>query len=100
MAVREGDFLTTGHGCDSITSLAISLVRTVRANGIVGAVLGTPTVVHEVPPDIPPCQTHSSTLKQGSPNVLIGGIRWGREEDSADAGAMLTGSLNVLVNGR
>ena len=100
MAVREGDFLTTGHGCDAITSLAISLVRTVRANGIVGAVLGTPTVVHEVPPDIPPCQTHSSTLKQGSPNVLIGGIRWGREEDSADAGAMLTGSLNVLVNGR
>ena len=46
MAVREGDKLTTGHGCDAITSLAISLVRTVKANGIVGAVLGTPTVVH------------------------------------------------------
>ena len=100
MAVREGDRLTTGHGCDAITSLAISLVRTVRANGIVGAVLGSPTVVHLVPPDIPPCQTHSSTLKQGSLNVLIGGIPWGRIGDSADAGAMISGSLNVLVNGR
>ena len=100
MAVREGDKLTTGHGCDAITSLAISLVRTVGANGIVGAVLGSPTVVHLVPPNIPPCQTHASTLKQGSLNVLIGGIPWGREGDSADAGAMLKGSLNVLVNGR
>ena len=34
MAVREGDPLTTGHGCDSITNLATSLVRTVKANGI------------------------------------------------------------------
>jgi len=99
MAVREGDFLTTGHGCDAITSLATSLVRTVRANGIVGAVLGTPTVVHQVPPNIPPCQTHSSTLKQGSLNVLIGGIPWGRTTDSADSGAMVLTSLNVLVNG-
>ena len=97
MAVREGDKLTTGHGCDAITSLAISLVRTVRANGIVGAVLGSPTVVHLVPPNIPPCQTHASTLKQGSLNVLIGGIPWGRIGDSADAGAMTSGSGDVSV---
>ena len=99
MAVREGDKLTTGHGCDAITSLAISLVRKVKANGIVGAVLGTPTVVHLVPPDIPPCQTHSSTLKQGSLNVLIGGIPWGRIGDSADAGAMTSGSDTVFAGG-
>ena len=35
MAVREGDPLTTGHGCDSITNLSTSLKRTVKANGIV-----------------------------------------------------------------
>jgi len=99
MAVREGDKLTTGHGCAAITTLALSLVRTVKANGIYGAVRGTPTVSHLI--GTPPlCINHKSTLKQGSLNVLIGGIPWGREGDSADDGAMLKGSLNVLVNGR
>ena len=102
MAVREGDELTTGHSCAAKTTLALSLVRTVKANGIYGAVKDTPTVSHLFPNDSPPpeCISHKSKLKQGSPNVLIGGIPWGREEDSADAGAMLRGSLNVLVNGR
>ena len=100
MAVREGDPLTTGHGCDSITNLATSLVRTVKANAIPGAVLGTPTVVHLVPPIIPPCSSHASTLKAGSTNVKIGDIPWGRVGDSADAGSMISGSMNVLVNGR
>ena len=100
MAVREGDALTTGHGCDSVTTLAISLVRTTRANSIFCAVQGTPTVVHEVPPIIPPCSTHAAALNIGSPNVRVGGIPWGRVADSADSGAMISGSLNVLVNGR
>ena len=100
MAVREGDPLTTGHGCDSVTTLAISLVRTTRANSIFCAVQGTPTVVHEVPPIIPPCSTHAAALNIGSPNVRVGGIPWGRVADSADSGAMISCSLNVLVNGR
>jgi len=102
MAVREGDFLTTGHGCDGITTLAISLVRTVRANGIIGAVRGTPTSPHTIliPGDPPKCISHPAVLNQGSPSVLIGGIPWGRVGDSADGGAMISGSLNVLVNGR
>ena len=99
MAVREGDFLTTGHGCTGITNLAISLVRTVKANGIVGAVLGTPTVSHLV--GTPPiCGSHVAVLNEGSLNVKIGGIPWGRLGDSADNGVMITGSTNVLVNGR
>jgi uncharacterized Zn-binding protein involved in type VI secretion len=102
MAVREGDFLTTGHGCTSITTLAISLIRTVLANRIVGAVRGTPVSPHTIPnnDDPPKCVSHSAVLNQGSPNVLIGGIPWGRVGDSADNGAMISGSLNVLVNGR
>jgi len=98
MAVREGDPLTTGHACTAITSLATSLVRTVKANAIPGAVLGTPTVSHTNPP-LPICPAHISTLKKGSTNVKIGGIPWGRVGDSADSGAMISGSLNVLVNG-
>ena len=100
MAVRDGDPLTTGHGCDSITTLALSLIRTVKANAIPGAVLGTPTVTHLVPPIIPPCSSHIANLNEGSPTVKIGGIPWGRVGDSADAGAMISGSMNVKVNGR
>jgi len=99
MAVREGDPLTTGHACTGITTLAISLVRTVKANGIVGAVMGTPTVAHPFPP-LPICPAHIAALNQGSTNVKIGGIPWGRIGDSADAGAMISGSLNVLANGK
>ena len=102
MAVREGDFLTTGHGCTSITTLATSLIRTVRANGILGAVRGTPVSPHTIPnnDDPPKCVSHSAVLNQGSPNVRIGNIPWGRLGDSADGGVMITGSTNVLVNGR
>ena len=100
MAVREGDPLSTGHGCDSVTTLALSLVRTTRANSIFCAVQGTITVTHLVPPNVPPCGSHAAFLNAGSSNVKIGGIPWGRVGDSADAGAMISGSLNVLVNGR
>ena len=100
MAVREGDPLSTGHGCDSVTTLALSLVRTTRANSIFCAVVGTITVTHLVPPNVPPCGSHAAFLNAGSSNVKIGGIPWGRVGDSADAGAMISGSTNVLVNGR
>ena len=97
MAVREGDPLSTGHGCDSVTTLALSLVRTTRANSIFCAVQGTITVTHLVPPNVPPCGSHAAFLNTGSPNVKIGGIPWGRVGDSADAGAMTSGSGNVFA---
>ena len=100
MAVREGDPLTTGHGCDSVTTLLTSPNKTTRANSIFCAVQGTITVPHLVPPNVPPCGSHAAFLNTGSPNVSIGGIPWGRVGDSADAGAMISGSLNVLVNGK
>ena len=100
MAVREGDPLTTGHGCDSVTTLLLSPNKTTRANSIFCAVQGTITVTHLVPPNVPPCGSHAAFLNAGSPNVSIGGIPWGRVGDSADAGAMISGSLNVLVNKR
>ena len=100
MAVREGDPLSTGHGCDSVTTLLTSPNKTTRANSIFCAVVGTITVTHLVPPNVPPCGSHAAFLNAGSPNVSIGGIPWGRVGDSADAGAMISGSVNVLVNGR
>lgn len=95
--VRVGDTLTTGHGCVGITTLAGANQGSVYVNGILAAVVGAPTVAHPFPPD-PPCAPHVANLNAGSPNVFIEGIPVGRIGDSADAGAMISGSPNVFAN--
>ena len=60
------------------------------------AVIGAPTVSHPFPPD-PPCAPHVSQLNAGSATVWINGIKVGRIGDSADAGAMTTGSPDVTA---
>jgi uncharacterized Zn-binding protein involved in type VI secretion len=95
--VREGDSLSTGHGCVGSTTLASANQGSVFVNGILAAVVGAPTVAHPFPPD-PPCAPHVANLNAGSPNVFIEGIPVGRVGDSADAGAMTSGSPNVFAN--
>jgi len=96
--VRIGDSLSTGHACTGVTTLADSNTdQTVTANGIPIAVVGAPTVPHPAPP-VPPCPPHVANLNAGSPNVFINGIAVGRIGDSADAGAMISGSGNVIAN--
>jgi uncharacterized Zn-binding protein involved in type VI secretion len=95
--VRVGDPLSTGHGCVGSTTLASANQGSVFVNGILAAVVGAPTVAHPVPPD-PPCAPHVANLNAGSPNVFIEGIPVGRVGDSADAGAMTSGSPNVFAN--
>jgi len=92
--VRKGDELSTGHGCVSTTTLDTPIQSTVYVNGILAAVKGTPTVSHPFPPD-PPCAPHVANLNVGSSTVSIEGIAVGRVGDSADAGAMTSGSPNV-----
>ena len=94
--VREGDSLDTGHGCVSTTTLASANQSSVFANGILVAVVGAPTVSHPFPPD-PPCDPHVAFLNAGSSTVTIGGIAVGRVGDSADEGAMSSGSPTVSV---
>ena len=96
---RQGDSLTTGHICTATTTLDAPGQTTVRANGILIARIGDPTVSHPNPP-VPLCPNHVAVVNAGSPNVFVVGIQVGRIGDSADAGAMISGSLNVLVNGR
>ena len=95
--VREGDSLSTGHGCSSTTTLASANQGSVFVNGILAAVIGAPTVPHPFPPN-PPCAPHVANLNAGSPNVFIEGIAVGRIGDSADAGSMTSGSSNVFAN--
>ena len=93
---RVGDSLSTGHICTSTTTIASSNTDgTVKANGINVIVVGAPTVSHPFPPN-PPCAPHVATVNAGSATVRVHGISVARIGDSADAGAMTSGSGNVF----
>ena len=95
---RKGDTLSTGHICVSTTTLDTPGQSKVYANNILVARIGDPTVPHPFPP-LPPCADHVANVNAGSPNVYCHGIKVARIGDSADAGAMTTGSSNVFANG-
>ena len=95
--VREGDSLTTGHSCDGVTTLASANQGTVYANGILICVPGAPTSPHTILSGSV-CVPHSAVLNAGSPTVFCEGKPMGRVGDSADAGAMISGSENVFAN--
>ena len=95
---RNGDSLSTGHICTSTTTLDTPRQSTVFANSILVARIGDPTVPHPNPPS-PPCPDHVANVNAGSPNVFVVGIEVARIGDSADAGAMTSGSGNVFANG-
>ena len=93
---RVGDSLSTGHACVSTTTIASSNTDgTVKANGINIIVVGAPTVAHPNPPN-PPCPNHVANLNAGSSTVRVNSISVGRIGDSADLGAMTSGSGNVF----
>jgi uncharacterized Zn-binding protein involved in type VI secretion len=94
---RIGDSLSTGHGCVGSTTIDASNTNgKVKVNGIAAIVVGAPTVAHPFPPE-PPCAPHVAALNAGSGTVKINGIAVGRIGDSADAGAMTSGSSNVFA---
>ena len=95
---RKGDSLSTGHICTSTTNLDTPGQGTCFANSILIARVSDPTVSHPFPP-LPPCAPHVANVNAGSPNVFVVGIAVARIGDSADAGAMTSGSGNVFANG-
>ena len=95
---RHTDTLSTGHICTSTTTLDTPGQGQVFANGLLVARVTDPTVPHPNPP-APPCPDHVANVNAGSPNVFVVGIAVARIGDSADAGAMTSGSGNVFANG-
>ena len=93
---RKGDSLSTGHICTSTTTLDTPGQSTVRANGILIARVGDPTVSHPFPP-APPCAPHVANVNAGSSTVRIAGAFVARIGDSADSGTMTSGSSNIFV---
>ena len=92
---RKGDSLSTGHACVGTTILDTPGQSTCRANSILIARVGDPTVSHPFPP-LPPCARHVATVNAGSSTVRVHGIPVARIGDSADSGAMTAGSSNVF----
>ena len=91
---REGDQLTTGHGCAPLTVLDTPTQSTVRANGILIARKTDKTVSHAAPPT-PLCPPHIMMVNVGSSTVRVVGLPVARDGDSTDAGQMIKGSSNV-----
>ena len=96
---RQGDSLTTGHGCLGVTTLDTPGQGTVFANGALIARIGDPTVPHIFPNPAPPpvCIPHVATVGAGSPTVYVAGIKATFITAAADAGAMTSGATNVFV---
>lgn len=94
----QGSGLATGHGCDGVTTLAIPPQIKIKVGGDLAAIVGTLTVGHLLPVGNG-CDGHVAALNSGSSKVNIGGIPIGRIGDSADAGAMITGSGFVTAGG-
>ena len=93
---RKGDSLSTGHICSSTTTLDTPSQSTVKANGILIARVGDPTVSHPFPPS-PPCAPHVANVNAGSSTVRVAGQFVARIGDSADSGQMTSGSSNIFM---
>ena len=97
---RQGDPTTTGHDCDSTTTVVGPTGATAKvfANNIAVECKGNPTNAHTIRSgDI--CVPHSAVINVGSGNVFVGNIPIARKNDSTDGGAITAGSPNVFDNG-
>lgn len=95
---RKGDPTTTGHGCDS-TSTVVGPTgegAKVFANNIAVECKGNPVAPHTIPAG-PACVPHSAVINVGSGTVSVGTIPLAREGDSTDGGKITAGSPNVFA---
>ena len=97
----KGDRTTTGHGCDSITTIAGSSLN-VYMGGIKVAIQGNALAGHTilVPGNPPRCVNHPGQIVNvGSTTVKVNGIGIARVGDSADGGAIMSKVGNVFAGG-
>ena len=94
---REGDTLSTGHGCTGETVLDIPTQYKVFIENKLVARVGDPTVPHSHNP--PLCPDHVANVNVGSSKVIIVNSPVARVGDSTDAGEMTTGSAKVIIGG-
>lgn len=97
---RGTDSVTTGHGCDTITTLETNntgLSSNVFINGLPVSCVGDKTIIHQVPGGSS-CVPHQEVIKSGSATVFCGGKAVAKIGDSCDNGAIISGSANVFCS--
>jgi uncharacterized Zn-binding protein involved in type VI secretion len=96
---RDGDPTTTGHGCDTTTTVTgpTGANAHVYANNIAVECQGNPTADHAYGGRN--CSAHHvAAINVGSSDVFVGGIAIARVGDSTDSGAITAGSPNVFAD--
>ena len=96
---RDGDATTTGHGCDTTTTVA-GPSTDVFCNSKGVERKGDPTASHTIPneADPPVCVAHTSaTIREGSSTVFVNSKAIARIGDACDAGAITEGSTTVFA---
>ena len=91
---RYGDTTTTGHGCDTTTTV-VGGSKNVFVNNKKVERKTDPTATHLIGP---PCVNHVANINVGSKNVFVNNKAMARVEDSTDSGKITTGSSNVFCN--
>ena len=98
-----GAACTTGHGCDSVTTVLGGSPNVVVNN--VGVLRkGDPLAAHTIqqtPPLLPPCINHPGQMvNTGSATVFVNGIPIARVGDLVDIGGAITAGIpNVVAGG-
>ena len=101
LAARQGDTVSTGHGCDGTTTLAAPSQSTVFVAGQLWCRLGDFTVSHEIPDDgdPPDCTSHIADITGSSATVYVAGIKCARVTDGADAGTISASTQGTVFAG-
>ena len=94
---RDEDATTTGHGCDTTTTVTRPSTN-VFCNGKGVERKGDFTVSHDRLVGIE-CVAHTSSITEGSGTVFVNGEPIARITDACDAGAITGGSTNVFAGG-
>jgi len=94
---RDGDPTTTGHGCDTTTTVTGPSAN-VFANNIGVERKGDPTSSHTINSGNN-CIPHAAVINVGSGNVYVNNKSIARVGDSTDGGSITNGSPTVFANG-
>ena len=98
---RFGDVTSTGHGCSATTTLAGPSTNVFcNTKGVERK--GDPLAAHTIPftsgsPPVTVCIPHAAVINAGSGTVFVNSKAIARVGDSADSGAITTGSSNVFA---
>ena len=95
---RDGDATTTGHGCDTTTTVT-GPSGDVFCNSLGLERKTDPTASHDRPVGDPVvCTAHTSSITEGSAKkVFVNGKLIARIGDACDSGAITGGSTNVFA---